>query len=75
MSSDIGMGYNLGGYFDIMKNLTVGISYQSAIDMKYKNQISTAATGFGLSMGRSPRTTSRNQGRCRLWNGSLYRNC
>ncbi|BBN60342.1 OmpP1/FadL family transporter [Hydrogenovibrio marinus] len=49
MSSDLGMGYNLGGYFDIMQNLTVGISYQSAIDMKYKNQITTAASGFSLT--------------------------
>lgn len=49
MSSDLGYGYNIGGYFDVMNNLTIGLDYQSAIDMKYKNQITTAAGGFGLS--------------------------
>ncbi|RUM91655.1 MAG: aromatic hydrocarbon degradation protein [Thiomicrospira sp.] len=49
MSSDLGYGFNLGGYFDITNNLTLGLSYQSAIDMKYKNQITTAASGFNLT--------------------------
>ncbi|WP_024851786.1 OmpP1/FadL family transporter [Hydrogenovibrio kuenenii] len=49
MSSDLGMGFNLGGYFDLAKNLTLGLSYQSAIDMKYKNQITTASKGFALT--------------------------
>ncbi|AZR82746.1 OmpP1/FadL family transporter [Thiomicrospira sp. S5] len=49
MSSDIAYGYNLGGYFDITSDLTVALSYQSAIDMKYKDQITTAAAGFGLT--------------------------
>lgn len=48
MSSDLGWGYNIGGYFDINKNLTIGIDYQSAIDMKYDDQITQAACGFGL---------------------------
>ncbi|BBP42872.1 OmpP1/FadL family transporter [Thiosulfativibrio zosterae] len=50
MSTDLGFGYNLGGYFDITNDLTLALAYQSAISMKYKNQISTAATGFGLTM-------------------------
>ena len=50
MSTDLGYGYNLGGYFDISKNLTIAAAYQSAISMDYKDQISTAATGFNLTM-------------------------
>lgn len=46
MSSDIGYGYNLGGHFDITKDFTVAIAYQSAIDMTYDNQISTASKPF-----------------------------
>lgn len=49
MSSDIGYGYNLGGYFNITSDLTIALAYQSAIDMKYKDQITTAAAGFGLT--------------------------
>ncbi|MBN2606104.1 MAG: outer membrane protein transport protein [Thiotrichales bacterium] len=52
MSSDLGMGYNLGGYFDVMKNLTIGVSYQSPIDMKYKgvlNGTNGAGSKFGLT--------------------------
>jgi long-chain fatty acid transport protein len=47
-SSDIGFGFNIGGYFDVTKDLTLGLSYQSAIDMDYKDQIITAANGFGI---------------------------
>ena len=50
MSTDLGYGFNLGGYFDISKDLTIAASYQSAISMEYKDQISTAATGFNLTM-------------------------
>ena len=50
MSTDLGYGFNLGGYFDVSKDLTIAASYQSAISMEYKDQISTAATGFGLTM-------------------------
>lgn len=49
MSTDLGYGFNLGGYFDITPDLTIGLAYQSAIDMKYKDQITTAANGFGLT--------------------------
>jgi long-chain fatty acid transport protein len=48
-SSDIGFGFNIGGYYDVTKDLTLGLSYQSAIDMEYDRQITTAAGGFGLS--------------------------
>jgi len=50
VSSDLGWGYNIGGYMDIGK-LTVGLSYQSPINMKYKDQISTAGKGFNLTFG------------------------
>ncbi len=49
MSTSYGLGFNLGGYFDVTPALTLGLAYQSAIDMKYKDQISTAAKGFGLN--------------------------
>lgn len=48
MSTDLGFGFNLGGYFDITPELTLGVAYQSAIDMKYKDQITRAADGFGI---------------------------
>ena len=48
-SSDIGFGFNIGGYFDVSKDLTLGLSYQSAIDMEYDRQITTAAGGFNLT--------------------------
>jgi long-chain fatty acid transport protein len=51
MSTDIGYGFNLGGYFDISKDLTIAAAYQSAISMEYKDQITTAAAGFGLPAG------------------------
>ncbi|MDG6779058.1 outer membrane protein transport protein [Thiomicrorhabdus sp. zzn3] len=50
MSTDLGYGYNLGAYFDITKELTVAAAYQSAVSMKYKDQISVAANAFGLTM-------------------------
>ena len=46
MSSDLGMGYSLGGYFDISEELTVAASYTSAIEMKYDGQLSTASSSF-----------------------------
>lgn len=49
MSTDLGYGFNLGGYFDITKDLTIGVAYQSAISMEYKDQISRAAGGLGLT--------------------------
>ncbi len=45
-SSDLGMGYSLGGYFDINKDLTVAASYTSAISMKYDGQLSGASEPF-----------------------------
>lgn len=46
VASDLGMGYTLGGYFDVTKDLTLALSYQSAINMKYENQLSTASKTF-----------------------------
>lgn len=48
VSSSLGMGYNVGMYYDINSQLTLGLAYQSAIDMKYKDQLTTAADGFGI---------------------------
>jgi long-chain fatty acid transport protein len=47
-STDLQLGFNLGGYFDITKDLTVGLAYQSEIGMEYDGQLTTAANGFGL---------------------------
>ncbi|WP_373020432.1 OmpP1/FadL family transporter [Thiomicrorhabdus sp.] len=46
MSTDIGFGFNLGGYFDVTKELTLAVAYQSAISMEYKDQISGASMPF-----------------------------
>jgi long-chain fatty acid transport protein len=35
MSSDLGYGFTLGGYYDVTKQLTLGAAYTSSIDMKY----------------------------------------
>ncbi|MBN2866028.1 MAG: outer membrane protein transport protein [Thiotrichales bacterium] len=48
MSTDLGYGFNLGAYFDVSKDFTLGLAYQSAISMEYKDQVSVAAAGFGL---------------------------
>jgi long-chain fatty acid transport protein len=47
-ATDLGFGFNLGGYFDITPNLTVGLAYQSEIGMEYEHQITIAADGFGI---------------------------
>lgn len=47
-SSDFGFGFNLGGYFDITPNLTLGMAYQSEIEMDYDDQLTTAAAGFQI---------------------------
>ena len=48
-SQDFGYGFQLGGFYDLTQNFTVGAVYKSAIDMKYKNQITDATKVFGLS--------------------------
>jgi len=50
-SSDLGWGYTFGGTFKT-GDLTLGASYDSAIDMEYKDQITTqlaSFSGFGVS--------------------------
>lgn len=47
MASDLGYGFSLGGYYDVSKQFTLGASYTSAINMKYKDQLTGAARGFG----------------------------
>lgn len=51
MSSDLGMGFSLGGYYDITKQFTLAASYTSAISMKYKDQLSTASAPFTQANG------------------------
>ncbi|SFR54229.1 OmpP1/FadL family transporter [Thiomicrospira sp. ALE5] len=51
MSTDYGLGFNIGGYFDVTPELTLGLAYQSAIDMKYKDQISNASAPFSQDFG------------------------
>jgi long-chain fatty acid transport protein len=46
VSSDLGYGFSLGGYYDATKQLTLGATYTSSINGKYKNQLSTASTPF-----------------------------
>jgi long-chain fatty acid transport protein len=46
MASDLGMGYTIGGYYDVNKDFTLGASYVSAIDMKYDGQLSGASAPF-----------------------------
>lgn len=61
VSTDLGWGYNLGAYFDVMKGLTVAVAYQSAIDMEYEDQITVAADGFNIGPnGMMPTITSDN---------------
>ena len=47
VSNDFGYGFQIGGYYNPMKSLTIGAVYKSAIDMEYKDQISDAAAAFG----------------------------
>ena len=50
-STDLQLGFNLGGYFDVTKDLTLGLAYQSEIGMEYDGQLTGAATNFGLGAG------------------------
>ncbi|MGE4500685.1 MAG: OmpP1/FadL family transporter [Hydrogenovibrio sp.] len=50
-STDLGWGYTLGASYKI-GSLKIGAAYDSAIDMKYEDQISTQITAFkGLNPG------------------------
>jgi long-chain fatty acid transport protein len=51
MASDLGMGFSLGGYYDVNKQITLAAAYTSAIDMKYKDQLTGADAGFGGPLG------------------------
>ncbi len=46
--SSTGLGYSLGGYYDVTPILTVAAAYKSAIEMTYGTQLSGAGNGFGL---------------------------
>ncbi len=46
-SNDFGFGFQIGGYYNPIKSLTIGAVYKSKIDMEYKNQISDAAEAYG----------------------------
>lgn len=49
VSSNTGLGFALGGYYNAMSALTLAASYQAEIAAKYGTQISAAGTGFGLT--------------------------
>jgi long-chain fatty acid transport protein len=59
VSSDLGYGFTLGGYYDLSKQFTIGAAYTSSIDMKYKNQLSTASAPFA-TLGMIPTAFSDN---------------
>lgn len=46
IASDLGFGFNIGGYFDVNDQLTIAVSYESAISMDYSKQLSTASQPF-----------------------------
>lgn len=46
MTSDLGMGFNIGGYFNVTNDLTIGLAYLSPINMTYDGQLSTASAAF-----------------------------
>jgi len=48
-SDDFGYGFKTGLTYDVTPAFRVGLVYQSSINMKYKDTITVAATGFGLS--------------------------
>jgi len=48
VSDDYGLGWQIGGYFDVTDSLTLGATYQSPITLKYKGQIASAAADFNL---------------------------
>ncbi|GKT12638.1 MAG: long-chain fatty acid transport protein [Thiomicrorhabdus sp.] len=50
-ASDLGYGLDLGVYFDVSKELTLAAAYQSAINMTYDKQLSTAGAAFGQTFG------------------------
>jgi len=58
VSTDLGTGFDVGAYYDVSEALTVALSYQSAINMTYDNQITDAADGFGIGPGGLKTITS-----------------
>jgi long-chain fatty acid transport protein len=49
VGQDLSMGYTLGGAYET-SGVTLGVVYKSAIDMTYDKVLSTAGSGFGLSL-------------------------
>jgi long-chain fatty acid transport protein len=56
-ATDIGWGFNLGGYYDLTPAATVAVAYNSPIKMQYGTQLSRAGDGFG--QGTTSPGTSR----------------
>ena len=46
-STDTGLGYSIGGYYNAQPELTLAAAYNSAIKMNYGTQLSAAGRGFG----------------------------
>jgi len=53
LSEDFGFGFALGASYDVMKDLTFGFVYKSAIDMTYAHSLSVASAPF-VTMGIFP---------------------
>jgi len=45
-STDTGLGYSFGGYYNALPELTLAAAYNSSIKMSYGTQLSTAGAGF-----------------------------
>jgi long-chain fatty acid transport protein len=58
VAQDFGFGYTLGAAYDL-KSLTIGVVYQSAINMDYKGQLTSATAPF-VQQGIFPATMSNN---------------
>ncbi|MFK5975534.1 MAG: outer membrane protein transport protein [Sulfurovum sp.] len=50
LSQDFSFGYNVGLAYDFSNGLTIGALYKSAIEMEYKNQLTTATIPFGITL-------------------------
>jgi len=48
-SDDFGLGAKIGVAYKVTPSLNIGASYQSSINMTYKNVLSAASSDFGLS--------------------------
>lgn len=72
MASDLGYGFNLGGYFDVTSEFTLALAYQSAISMEYDDQISTAGAGLGFNGTMLPMISDKLEQPAEIKMGAAY---